>query len=386
MTGLALALSVFLVFAAAVLRFGGAALVRTVRADALHDAADGIRGADRVAGLLEDPASVQPSIGVVHAALLVAATIPASWAMASMLSGWGLVAALVGLGLVMVLVGDSVPRAWGRAHPGKPAYRLAGPLAGAIRLGERATDLILDDDDYEEEDTHQDEEERELISQVLDFTEVIVREIMVPRIDMVTLPASASTDEAVGVILAEGTSRVPIAGEDSDDIVGVLYAKDLLKLVETGAESGPVTVLMRQAYFVPESKRVAELMREMQRDQVHLAVVVDEFGSTAGLVTIEDIIEELVGEIADEYDVEEPMVIPIEDGGYLLDARMPVGDLGNLVGVELPDEDWDTVGGLMLGLAGRVPVEGESFEYDRLVLVAERVQGRRIAQVRVTVR
>jgi CBS domain containing-hemolysin-like protein len=137
---------------------------------------------------------------------------------------------------------------------------------------------------------------------------------------------------------------------------------------------------------VPESKRVSELLREMQRDQVHLAVAVDEFGSTAGLVTIEDILEELVGEIADEYDVEEPMVTALSDGGYLLDARLPVDDLGELVGAELPDEDWDTVGGLLLGLAGRIPREGESFEYDRITLIAERVQGRRIARVRVTTR
>jgi len=156
--------------------------------------------------------------------------------------------------------------------------------------------------------------------------------------------------------------------------------------MDTGSGPGPVTGLMRSAYFVPESKRVSELLREMQRDQVHLVVAVDEFGSTAGLVTIEDIIEELVGEIVDEYDVEEPMAVPVGDGAYLLDARMPVDDLVDLIGVELPDEDWDTVGGLMLGLAGRVPTEGESFEYDRLVFVAERVQGRRIAEVRVSPR
>ena len=387
MTGLALALSAFLILAAALLRFGGAALVRTSRADAIHDAAEGIRGADRVAALLEDKATLQPSLGLIHAALLVAAAIPASWAMASMLSGWLLVGALVGLGMVVVLLGDSFPRAWGRARPRKPAYRFSLLLAAAIRVGERATDLIQEDEDHDEDgDSAQDEEEKELISQVLEFTEAIVREIMVPRIDMVTLSASADTDEAVDVVLAEGRSRVPISGEDADDIVGVLYAKDLLQLMDTGAGSGPVTDLMRPAYFVPESKRVSELMREMQRDQVHLAVAVDEFGSTAGLVTIEDIIEELVGEIVDEYDVEEPMAIALEEGGYLLDARMPVDDLEDLVGVELPDEDWDTVGGLMLGLAGRVPVEGESFDYDRLIFVAERVQGRRIAQVRVSLR
>lgn len=387
MTGLALALSGFLMLVAAVLRFGGASLVRTVRADALHDAAEGVRGAERVANLLEDRTIVQPSLGVVHAALLVAASIPASWAMASLVSGWVLVVGLVGVGLLVVLVGDFLPRAWGRARPRKPAYRVSRLLKSAIRLGERANDFILEDDQHEEEEeSPQDVQEKELISQVLDFTEAIVREIMVPRIDMVTLSASADTDAAVDTALAEGRSRVPIVGEDSDDIVGVLYVKDLLQLMDTGAGPGPVTGLMRPAYFIPESKRVSELLREMQRDQVHLAIVVDEFGSTAGLVTIEDIIEELVGEIADEYDVEEPMATELGGGGYLVDARMPVGDLETLVGVDLPDEDWDTVGGLLLGLAGRVPVEGESFEFDRLEFVAVRVQGRRIAQIRVSPR
>lgn len=385
MTGLALSLAAVLTLAAALLRFGGASLVRTSRADAIRDAAEGVSGAGRVATLLEDRAILQPSLGVIHAAFLVAAAIPASWSVASMLSGWPLVGGLVTLGVALVLVGDFLPRVWGRARPKEPAYRISWILAPAVRLGERATDLIQDDeeDKTDVEDIQHDEEEKELINQVLDFTEAIVREIMVPRTDMVTLTATADTDEAVDVVLAEGRSRIPIVGDDSDDIVGVLYAKDLLTLLDTGEGPGPVTDLMRPAYFVPESKRVSELLREMQRDQVHLAVAVDEFGSTAGLVTIEDIIEELVGEIVDEYDVEEPMMTDLGDGGYLLDARMPVDDLGELVGVPLPGEDWDTVGGLVLGLAGRVPIEGETFDYGGLRFVAVRVQGRRIAQVRV---
>jgi CBS domain containing-hemolysin-like protein len=129
---------------------------------------------------------------------------------------------------------------------------------------------------------------------------------------------------------------------------------------------------------------VSELLKELQADMVHLALVVDEFGSTAGLVTIEDLLEEIVGEIVDEYDVEEPMVTSLPDDVYLVDARLSVDELSEITGTELPDEDWDTVGGLVLGLAGRVPREGESFEYDRLLFVAERVQGRRVATVRVS--
>ena len=142
---------------------------------------------------------------------------------------------------------------------------------------------------------------------------------------------------------------------------------------------------MRPAHFVPETKRVSELLRELQREKVHLAIVVDEFGGTAGIVTIEDLIEEIVGEIADEYDTEEHMVVT-EDGGYVVDGRVSVEDLSELVGVRLPDEDWDSVGGLVLGLAGRVPEEGETFEVEGLRLTAERVQGRRVARVRVSIR
>jgi CBS domain containing-hemolysin-like protein len=384
-TGLALALSAAMTVAAAILRFGGASLVRTPRADALHDAAEGRSGAERVAVLLDDRAALQPSLGIVHAALLVAAAIPAAWALSVLTSGWVLLGSLVGLGVVLVLLGDSLPRSWGRARPRKPAYRFSRLLQAAVRVGERATDLISEEEEEEEEEeSPEDEQEKALISQVLEFTETIVREVMVPRTDMVTLPGDVDTGRALDVVIAAGTSRVPITGDGIDDVTGVLYAKDLLSLMDSGTGPVPVTDLMRPAYFVPESKRVSELLRELQAYQVHLAVVVDEFGSTAGLVTIEDLLEELVGEIVDEYDTEEPMVTELPDGGYLVDARMPVDDLADLVETVLPDEDWDTVGGLLLGLAGRVPREGESFEYDRLLLVADRVQGRRIARVRVT--
>jgi CBS domain containing-hemolysin-like protein len=386
-TALALVLSGLITGAAAVLRFGGASLVRTPRADALHDAIEGRRGADVVADLLDDRAALQPSLGMVHAALLVAAAIPAAWALAALLSGWPLLGALIGLGVVLVLLGDLLPRSFGRARPGPPAYRAARLLRGAIRLGQAATDLIQDEDEVDDPDQPEhDEQEIELISQVMEFSDAIVREVMVPRTDMVTVPAEATSDHALDVVIAEGRSRVPVTGEDIDDVVGIFYARDLLDLMDQGSGPRPVADLMRPAYFVPESKRVSELLREMQNDQVHLAVAVDEFGSTAGLVTIEDLIEEIVGEIVDEYDVEEPMVTPLADGVYLVDARLPVDDLNELIGATLPDEDWDTVGGLLLGLAGRVPREGEAFDYDRVELMADRVQGRRISQVRVRTR
>jgi CBS domain containing-hemolysin-like protein len=209
---------------------------------------------------------------------------------------------------------------------------------------------------------------------------------MVPRPDMFVLPASMDVEAALGKVVESGRSRIPVTGDGLDDVVGILYAKDFLARAVVGGEAATVGDVMRPATYVPETKRVSELLREMQKDRVHMAIVIDEFGGTAGLVTIEDILEELVGEIVDEHDVEEPMVIPLEDGGYLIDARMHLDDFEELLEAEVADEDWDTVGGLVLGLAGRVPLEGESFEFDRYLLTAERVQGRRVARVRITAR
>ena len=388
MTSVALGLAVVFTGVAAALRFGGASLLRTHRADALRDAADRRRGASTVAELLEEPVTLQPSLGMVHAALLVSAAIPAAWALSALASGWILAAALIVLGVALVLLGDTLPRSFGRTVPRWPAYRLSRLLAAAVNLGRRATDFIYEDDE-EDSDGHEEDEadsdEIELISSVLEFTDAIVREVMVPRPDMITIPAADDTDRALDLVLECGRSRIPITGDDLDDIVGVLYARDLLTLFDAGAGPRQVTKIMRPVHFVPETKRVSELLRELQTSKVHLAIVVDEFGGTAGLVSIEDLLEEIVGEIIDEYDVEQPMVEQVAEGEYLVDARMAVGDLGELVGREIPDDDWDTVGGLVLGLAGRVPEQGESFAIDHIVLTADRVQGRRVARVRVSV-
>lgn len=386
MTGVALAVAALIVLVTSLLRAAGASLVRTPRADAVHDAADGDARAARVAELLEERPRIQPALGMIHTGLLVAAAIPATWALTSITGGWALLLALVSLGVLFVLVGDLLPRSYGRRRPASLAYSFAWLLAPAITFGHAATDLItdLDEDIVEEEEDAQDVEEKELISSVLDFTDTLVREVLVPRIDMITLSATATAESALDLILEAGRSRIPVLGEGIDNVEGVLYARDLLTLMdEDGDESTLVRELMRSAYFVPETKRVSELLREMQASQVHLAIVVDEFGGTAGLVTIEDLLEELVGEIADEYDDEAPMVTTLGEGSYLIDARLGIDELGQLIGAELPDEEWDTVGGLILGLAGRVPKEGEAFELEEHVFTADRVQGRRVARVRV---
>ncbi len=387
MTTFALIVSALLVLVTAVIRAAGASLVRTPRADALHDAVDGSMSATIVADMLDDRPALQPALGIFHTGLSVLAAIPATWALTRRLQGTALLWGLLLVGVVLVLAGDLVPRSVGRSRPRVLAYRWAWLLRPAVRLGRAAADLISEVDESDDNGTDDEEAaERELITSVLEFGETIVREVMVPRPDMVTLDGAATTDVALDVVLEAGRSRIPVLGEGIDDVVGVLYARDLLKLYDDEAEAMACADLARDPYFVPETKPVPDLLREMQANQLHLAIVVDEYGGTAGLVTIEDLLEEIVGEIIDEYDEEEPMVTQLGGGSYLLDARLSIDELEDLIGVELPDEEWDTVGGLVLGLAGRVPREGEAFDLAGHVLTADRVQGRRISRVRLSPR
>jgi CBS domain containing-hemolysin-like protein len=387
-TTLALAVSGLLLLVTGLIRAAGASLVRTPRADAIQDGADGDTRALVVARLLDDRPQLQPALGVFHTSLLALAAIPATWALSRMLDGVALAGSLILLGLVLVLVGDLLPRSFGRSRPMTLAYRWSWLLGPVVDLGRAAADLVSDvDEDAPMEDGEEDEAaERELISSVLEFSDAIVREVMVPRPDMVTVVGDESTDKALDVVIEAGRSRIPVLGEGIDDVVGVLYARDLLKLYDEDAEPMPSRQFARAPYFVPETKPVPELLREMQVNQVHLAIVVDEYGGTAGLVTIEDLLEEIVGEIVDEYDDEAPMFTLLDSGEYLLDARMSIDQLEELIGQKVPAEEWDTVGGLVLGLAGRVPREGETFDLADHVFVADQVQGRRISRVRVAAR
>jgi CBS domain containing-hemolysin-like protein len=221
-----------------------------------------------------------------------------------------------------------------------------------------------------------------MLTAVFDIDDTVVREVMVPRPDMISVASKAQLDEIVEVILDVGHSRIPVHGDDRDAIEGIIYAKDILALLHTG-EIRPWTELMRPPLVVPELTSVEELLRELQVAQVHLAVVVDEYGATVGLVTIEDILEELVGEIVDEYDDEMPLVEVLEDDRWRVDARLPVDDLAELVDTRLPADEWDTVGGLLFGLLGHIATPGERVAVDGIQLTAEQVRGRRIAQVLV---
>jgi CBS domain containing-hemolysin-like protein len=226
-------------------------------------------------------------------------------------------------------------------------------------------------------------EERRLIHSIIDFGDTVVREVMVPRPDMVVVESTAKVSDVIEIAIAAGFSRIPVFGQGIDDILGLVFGKDLMKAEREGHADMAVSEIMRETHFVPETKRVSEMMREMQATKLHQAIVVDEYGGTAGLVTLEDLIEELVGEIEDEYDVQEIPMERINEHEVRVTARMAIDDLNELLGTDLPEGDWDTVGGLIYGLLGHVPIEGESVDFEGLQLIAERVQGRRIGRVRV---
>ncbi|NBW31166.1 MAG: HlyC/CorC family transporter [bacterium] len=230
-------------------------------------------------------------------------------------------------------------------------------------------------------------EEEQMISAVMSLSDSKLHEVMVPRIDIVAIDQDATFDEAVTLVLTEGHSRTPLYKESVDHIVGILYAKDLLRIIAAGGPRPRLRDIMRPALFVPESQAVDDLLNELQRRRVHMAIVLDEYGGTAGLVTIEDLLEEIVGEIQDEFDEEEPMKVIVRDGEAILDGRADIDEMGELVDPALKledDEEYDTVGGFVYHRIGRVPVVGDTVAVDPFNITVIKVIGRRVGKVRVT--
>lgn len=389
MTVAALVVAFLLLVFAAWLRGAGTAITRVPRADALRDASDGVTGAETVAELLDNREAISPAVGVVASAFMIVGAVLATAALvAGNAATWETLAVASSFGVVSFLIGDLIPRRLGRLNPYGLAYTSHRVLRWAVRLGDWANDLIPDVDNGEESVEEEvfeenDEQERELIDSVLEFSETIVREVMTPRPDMVTVPVTGSLQELIDISTSEGFSRVPVSSDG--DVVGMVIVKDLLRML-TDDEQLPQSVaeVMRPVEFVPETKSAASLLGEMQDTHTHQVIVVDEYGDVAGLVTIEDLLEELVGEIADETDMEEDLIVAQGDGWWV-DARLAVDEMCKVVGVEVPDAEGDTVGGLVLGLAERVPEEGEVFRLEQMALTVTRMQGRRVAEVSMAV-
>ena len=387
------------------------AIARIGRVRAHHMLQEKRSGAKALVRIADDAAIYLNVVRLLSLLAHVAATGIVTWLCIQTWGAIGVLFAVAGMTVIVFVFGEVVPKTFTVQRLEGTALTLARPvliigivlqpLGKALVLLANATMILLpgkalpkgpfvtEDEirhmvDVAEEEEEIEEEERELIHSIFEFGDTVVREVMVPRPDMVTLPSDATLEHALEIILEEGYSRVPLYEGDNDNITGLLYAKDLMKRMHESPGSSKVTSIARPPTFVPEQKKVAELLREMQDARVHMAIVVDEYGGTAGLVTIEDLIEEIVGEIVDEYDQEEPLVEPLDDITIRVDAKMPIDEVNELLEADLPHEEWDTVGGLVFGLTGRVPQVGERVRYDSLEFRTERVTGRRIQKVVIT--
>lgn len=296
------------------------------------------------------------------------------------LDWWWSVTISIGLMLTLLLGTQLASSRLGHRRFSTRLTKIIKPVVNSIHL--LFTPLSLPREDEPEEF------EQELLDSVEEFGETIVREIMVPRIDMATVAVDANLTKAMSIFLARGYSRLPVIGDDVDDIRGVLYIKDVARLLHENPASMDGTLageVARTAIFIPESKPVDDLLREMQTNSRHIAIIIDEYGGVAGLATMEDVIEEIVGDISDEYDREVPDVENLEDGTLRVSSRLPLFELGELFELDLEDEDVDSVGGLLTKELGKLPKRGDSVIISGLRLTADRIEARRKHLVTVLV-
>jgi magnesium and cobalt transporter len=255
-------------------------------------------------------------------------------------------------------------------------------LKKALRLRRTPPEIKRVIDEGEEQGLI-DEDEGDMIEGVFDLKQTVAREIMIPRTHLVCLPKEADLEQTLTKIISSGYSRIPVYNENVDQIIGVLNAKDLLPLWLKHQEDFNLADICREPFFVPETKRINDLLNELRSRKSHLAIIVDEYGGTAGIVTVEDIVEEIVGEICDEHDVEEVLFSGQEDGSVLVSARVTLYDFEEYFGVALPEGDYDTLGGYIILVMGKVPAKGEETEYQDLTMTVDGCDRKRITRVRV---
>jgi putative hemolysin len=387
----------------------GMSRITKLRAQSLADSGD--KRGTVLARLVGEPERfVNPILLTVNICQTVQATL--TGIVASSFGAWGVLIGVLLNVLVFFVLAESLPKTWAVLNPEKAALMAARPVSALVsfwplRMASKAliglTNLIIPGKGLAEGpfvsvserelramvDAAADEavierSERELIESVFTFGDTLVREIMVPRPDIVSVDAETSLDEALDIALANGNSRVPVSEGDLDSVVGLAYTKDLMRAVRDGRGDAAVRELARPAVFTPETKPVAELMRQMQANKFHLALLVDEYGSISGLVTLEDCIEELIGDIVDEHDDEDAEIEQLPDGEVRLDGGISIDEVNELLSIELPDDDWDTLGGYIFNTLGHVPEVGETVFFAGHQFAVEEMDSRRIAQVRVT--
>lgn len=403
-TAALIACAVIVLALGALLSAGESALLRFTRAAADDLIEEGRRGAARVRRLAEHRTRVLGALSVARVAVDMLAAVLITLAASGLVRAWWQVLALALLAniiLLGVVVGFS-PRTYGRRNPAGTLLALGGLLtwvdvlaAPQRRLVSRTRrpesaptdaetrEAVNEDlremiDEIGETDTIEDED-REMMRSVVELGQTLVREVMVPRTDMVTIDAHKPASAAMRLFIRSGYSRVPVIGEDADDVRGILYLKDVLRRLAAHPEHEALAVagFARDAEYVPETKPADDLLREMQTGRFHMALAVDEYGGTAGLVTMEDLLEEVVGELTDEHDPELPEVIEVAPGTYRVPARLALDELGELFDLEIDDDDVDTVGGLLTKAIGRVPLPGAAGDTQGVHLQAEEATGRR---------
>ena len=403
-TAALIACAVIVLALGALLSAGESALLRFTRAAADDLIEEGRRGATRVRRLAEHRTRVLGALSVARVAVDMLAAVLITLAASGLVRAWWQVLALALLAniiLLGVVVGFS-PRTYGRRNPAGTLLALGGLLtwvdvlaAPQRRLVSRTRrpesaptdaetrEAVNEDlremiDEIGETDTIEDED-REMMRSVVELGQTLVREVMVPRTDMVTIDAHKPASAAMRLFIRSGYSRVPVIGEDADDVRGILYLKDVLRRLAAHPEHESLAVagFARDAEYVPETKPADDLLREMQTGRFHMALAVDEYGGTAGLVTMEDLLEEVVGELTDEHDPELPEVVEVAPGTYRVPARLALDELGELFDLEIDDDDVDTVGGLLTKAIGRVPLPGAAGDTQGVHLQAEEATGRR---------
>ena len=403
-TAALIACAVIVLALGALLSAGESALLRFTRAAADDLVEEGRRGAARVRRLAEHRPRVLGALSVARVAVDMLAAVLITLAASGLVRAWWQVLALALLAniiLLGVVVGFS-PRTYGRRNPAGTLLALGGLLTWVDVLGApqrrllsctRRTETVPTDaetreavnedlremiDEIGETDTIEDED-REMMRSVVELGQTLVREVMVPRTDMVTIDAHKPASAAMRLFIRSGYSRVPVIGEDADDVRGILYLKDVLRRLAAHPEHEELAVagFVREAEYVPEMKPADDLLREMQTGRFHMALAVDEYGGTAGLVTMEDLLEEVVGELTDEHDPELPEVVEVAPGTYRVPARLALDELGELFDLEIDDDDVDTAGGLLTKAIGRVPLPGAAGDTQGVHLQAEEAAGRR---------
>ena len=400
---LLIVLAIIVLAFGAVLTAGETALMRMTRAAAEDLVQDQRRGAGRVLALAEKRGQVLGSVAPIRVAVNMLAAVLLTLASSGLLDRWWqvlVVAVVLNIVLLGLVVGFS-PRSVGRRHPDGTLLVLAGVLLKVDALGapwrwidsrygrsaaltdaearaEVTEDLREMIDEIGEAEAIEDED-REMMRSVVELGQTLVREVMVPRTDMVTIDADKPASAAMRLFVRSGYSRVPVVGEDADDVRGILYLKDVLRRLSDRPEheTRPVSSFAREAVWIPETKPADDLLRDMQTGRVHMVLAVDEYGGTAGLVTMEDLLEEVVGELTDEHDHAEPEVEELGQGRYRVPARLGLDELGELFGLEIDDDDVDTAGGLLTKAIGRVPLPGAHGSAQGVDLTAEEAVGRR---------